>query len=84
MAFVSSSLPVACGSNFDRSDEPARVILVNPAGGFRIGLFQSLDQVGERKALQFGAERIVRRDIDQFITFHNRADVETSSPHQEG
>jgi hypothetical protein len=74
----------ASGGNFDGPYEPAAVALIYAAGGVRVGLFQPLDQFSEWQALEFRAQWVIRRNVNQLITFDYSADVQTGSAHEEG
>jgi len=75
---------VASAGNLDGAYDPARIPSIDPARGLGIDVFQPLDQLCQRQAFEFCAQRVVRGDIHQLIALDDCADVQPRATDEEG
>jgi hypothetical protein len=82
-ALAGGRVRAASGGNFNGADETSPVAFIDAVGGVRVAHFEPLYQLSEWKALEFCAQWVVRRNINEFITFDYSADVQTGSAKEE-
>jgi hypothetical protein len=57
--------------------------LVDARGGVRVDFPQARHQLRKRQGLEFGAQPVVRGNINELIAFDDRAEVEAGAAYEE-